>query len=71
MKINPLGMVVRSVHRVQHAISHLAHNPHELCHMVYTGMVSVEAHGNYRYAAGALFVLGLAAAFGLLHGGAE
>jgi hypothetical protein len=49
--------VARLRHKA-HAVAHVVcHKGEHLFHSLYLGMVSVEAHGYYRYAAGAALVV--------------
>jgi hypothetical protein len=57
-----LGRVKVWIH--VHASPRFLHSGHKWTHMAYFGLVCVESHGLYGYAAGALFVLTLFDTFG-------
>ncbi len=51
-------VTVARLRRKAHALARVAcHKGEHLLHSLYLGMVSVEAHGYYRYAAGAAVVV--------------
>ena len=55
----------RMLATIKHHISHhLLHGTHEVLHLAYFGLVFIESHGLYGYAAGGLFLITIAAFFG-------
>jgi hypothetical protein len=61
-----LAKAVFSGHSVRFhvpSVSHLLHKGEHVVHMGYFGLVAMEAHGSYRYAAGVLLVMSVLGLF--------
>lgn len=54
MKRTKMKVLMDALHKIEHKmVARVA----AFAHLAYYGLVSVEAHGNYRYAAGAIGVI--------------